>query len=139
MKGYRLILTYLAVVLSLLMVLLFSGCSTPRYIPVEILRVDTVYQSKIKHDSVYLHDSIYIKEWQNGDTVYKDRDRWHTKYVERVVYDTIYQSKTDSIAVPYPVEKELTWWERQKIQFGELAVLIMVGLLCFVLIRQKLR
>jgi hypothetical protein len=80
-----------------------------------------------------------VKEWQKGDTVYRDRDRWHIQYVERVKTDTLYQSKVDSIAVPYPVEKELTWWQEKKIEFGELAMLIMAGLLCFVLIRQKLR
>jgi hypothetical protein len=50
----------------------------------------------------------------------------------------LYQSKTDSIAVPYPVEKELTWWERKKIEFGELAMVVMAGLLCFVVIKHKI-
>jgi hypothetical protein len=82
---------------------------------------------------------VYIKEWQKGDTIYRDRDRWHTKYVEKEVHDTLYQSKTDSIAVPYPVEKELTWWEKKKIEFGELAMVVMAGLLCFVVIKSKLK
>jgi hypothetical protein len=139
MKEYRLILTYLVAVLLVLIALICGGCSTTKYVPVETIKRDTVYQSKIEHDSVYLHDSVYVKEWQNGDTIYRDRDRWHTKYVEKEVHDTLYQSKTDSIAVPYPVEKELTWWERKKIEFGELAMVVMAGLLCFVVIKSKLK
>ena len=139
MKGYRLILTYLVAVLLVLIALICGGCSTTKYVPVETIKRDTVYQSKIEHDSVYLHDSVYVKEWQKGDTIFRDRDRWHTKYVEKEVHDTLYQSKTDSIAVPYPVEKELTWWEKKKIEFGELAMVVMAGLLCFVVIKSKLK
>jgi hypothetical protein len=139
MKEYRLILTYLVAVLLVLIALICGGCSTTKYVPVETIKRDTVYQSKIERDSVYLHDSVYVKEWQKGDTIYRDRDRWHTKYVEKEVHDTLYQSKTDSIAVPYPVEKELTWWERKKIEFGELAMVVMAGLLCFVVIKSKLK
>jgi hypothetical protein len=139
MKEYRLIITYLVAVLLLLIALICGGCSTTKYVPVETIKRDTVYQSKIERDSVYLHDSVYVKEWQKGDTIYRDRDRWHTKYVEKEVHDTLYQSKTDSIAVPYPVEKELTWWERKKIEFGELAMVIVAGLLCFVVIKSKLK
>lgn len=139
MKGYRLLLTYFVAVLLVLIVLLCSGCTTTKYVPVETIKTDTVYQSMIERDSVYLHDSVYVKEWQKGDTVFRDRDRWHTKYVEREVHDTLYQSRVDSIAVPYPVEKSLSWWQRKKIEFGELAMFIIVGLLCFVLIRLKLK
>ena len=139
MKEYRLIITYLVAVLLLLIALICGGCSTTKYVPVETIKRDTVYQSKIERDSVYLHDSVYVKEWQKGDTIYRDRDRWHTKYVEKEVHDTLYQSKVDSIAVPYPVEKELTWWEKKKIEFGELAMVIVAGLLCFVVIKSKLK
>ena len=37
---------------------------------------------------------------EKGDTV--RIEKWHTKYVEKQVHDTVYQSKRDSI--PYPVE-----------------------------------
>jgi len=132
-------LSFVGILVVLLLSFLLSGCTTTKYVPVETVRTDTVYQSKIERDSVYLHDSVYVKEWQKGDTIFRDRDRWHTKFVEREVHDTLYQSKTDSIAVPYPVEKELSWWERKKIEFGELAMLIMAGLLCFVVIKSKLK
>lgn len=127
---------YILLVLSLL---LLTGCRSVKYVPVETVRIDTVYQSKIEKDSIRIHDSIYVKEWQNGDTIYKDRDRWHTEYIDKLVHDTIYQSKTDSIQVPYPVEKELTWWEEVKIKFSEVIFLVIFVLFGVILIKMKLK
>ena len=115
--------------------LFLCGYSSTKYVPVETVSVDTIYQSKLQHDSIHIRDSVFVKEWQKGDTIFVNRDRWRIEYLSKEVHDTIYKSKIDSIAVPYPVEKELTWWERQKIAFGELAMIIMAGLLCFVVIR----
>ena len=132
-------ISLVGIIIWVILSLLLSGCTTTKYIPVETIKTDTVYQAKIKRDSVYLHDSVYVKEWQKGDTIFRYRDRWHTKYVEKEVHDTLYQSRVDSIAVPYPVEKELTWWQAKKIEFGELSMLIMAGLLCFVVIKHKIK
>ncbi len=56
-----------------------------------------------QHDSTYHRDSIYIREYTRGDTVYLDRwrDRWHERVVIR--NDTIYQNK--EIVVHSPPEK----------------------------------
>ena len=81
----------------------FSGCTTTRYVPVEHHTTDTVYQSKLQRDSIWLHDSIHVSE--KGDTI--RIERWRTKYMEREVHDTLYQSKCDSIPVPYEVIKEV--------------------------------
>ena len=128
---------FVGIVIFVLLSMLFGSCSTTKYVPVETIKTDTVYQSKVKHDSVHVRDSIYVKEWQKGDTIFVNRDRWRIEYLSKEVHDTIYESKVDSVAVPYPVEKEMTWWERQKIAFGELAMIIMAGLLCFVVIKFK--
>lgn len=115
-------------------VLLLSACKTKeRIVTVERVRTDTTYITRHHRDSVWLHDSIFMKEWLAGDTVYQLRDRWHTQYVERVRKDTTYVSKTDSVPVPYPVEKivkvekPLTWWQRLRMMIGGI-VLIGVGL-----------
>lgn len=44
-------------------------------------------------DSVYIHDSIYIRE--GGDTVYMTR--WRTKWRDRIVYDTVHEHTRDTI------------------------------------------
>ena len=95
-----------------------TGCTTTQYVPVIEHKTDTVYQNKVKHDSIWQHDSVQIMI--KGDSV--TIDRWHTKYVSKEVHDTTYISKTDSVAVPYPVEKlvpaELTTWQKLRMNIG---------------------
>ena len=90
------------VVLFFLFVLL-AGCKQTEYVTVEKVRTDTTYVTKWQRDSVWLHDSIRVTE--KGDTV--RIDRWHTKYVEKVTHDTLYQATHDTIPQPYPVVKEV--------------------------------
>lgn len=76
-----------------------SGCATTQYVPVVEYHTDTLIQKMTQRDSIYLHDSTIVRE--KGDTVLIER--WHTKYREREVHDTVYQSRVDSIPQPYPV------------------------------------
>ena len=83
--------------------LLMCSCKSVEYVPVIEKEVhhDSIYFTKVQRDSVWLHDSISVKE--KGDTI--RIEKWHTKYIEREVHDTIYQAKRDSIPVPYEVIK----------------------------------
>ena len=85
--------------------LLMCSCKSIEYVPVIEKEVhhDSIYFTKVQRDSVWLHDSISVKE--KGDTI--RIEKWHTKYIEREVHDTIYQAKRDSIPVPYEVIKEV--------------------------------
>lgn len=107
-------------------VVVLTACTTTKVVEVERVRTDTTYITKWQHDSIWLHDSIRIAE--KGDSVIIES--WHTKYVEKLRYDTIYQSKTDSILVPYPVEKlvekSLSWWQRTQMYAGDV---LLIGLL----------
>ena len=102
------------------MLIVFSGCTTTRYVPVEHHTTDTVYQSKIQRDSVWLHDSIHVSE--KGDTV--RIERWRTKYISKEVYDTLYQASHDTIPQPYEVIKEVP----AKLSTPQVA-LIVIGML----------
>ena len=92
---------------------------------------DTLIQTKVVHDSIYITDSTVITE--KGDTV--TIEKWHTKYVEKQIHDTTYVSKTDTIPKPYPVEKEvpaqLTWWQRFRISLANI-LLWVVGIVAAV-------
>lgn len=114
----------LAFWLAILLCCLLGGCKSVKYIPVPEHHTDTLYINKVERDSIWLHDSVHVVEKQVGDTIYMLHDRWHTKYVESIKHDTIYQSKTDSIDVPYPievkVEKPLSWWQKTRLRLGEL-------------------
>ena len=84
--------------------LIFCGCKA-KIVTVEKVRVDTTYITKLKRDSMHIHDSIFVNQWQKGDTVYQVRDRWHAEWRDRLLHDTIYKSIVDSVPIPYPVEK----------------------------------
>lgn len=109
-----------------LVVFLLCGCVSTRYVPVETVK--TEYKTNTVHDSIYVervaHDSVIIRE--HGDTVFVDR--WHTEWRDR--WRDRFQTDTlivrDSIAVPYPVEKQLSRYQRIAIDlFGWLVGLIM--------------
>ena len=83
--------------------LLMCSCKSVEYVPVIEHHTDTTYITKHQLDSVWLHDSIAVKE--KGDTIMIEK--WHTKYREKQVHDTTYVAKTDSVPVPYEVIKEV--------------------------------
>lgn len=112
-------------------VLLLTGCKTV-YVPVETVLTDTIYISKKVTDSVWVerltHDSIYIHE--KGDTVLVEK--WHTEYRDRwrdrLMTDTVYQHKCDTIREVYTneVEKSLTWWQQTRMDIGGWAIVALV-------------
>ncbi len=116
------VLFFVMTLVVVLLCALFSGCTTTKYVTVPEVHTDTVWQNHTKLDSIYVHDSIMVSQWQQGDTVYLTRDRWHTQYVTRERTDTVYKSRTDSVSVPYPVEvkvpAELTTWQKLRMNIG---------------------
>ena len=124
--------TYLAVLLCLC-----YSCKMPQYIPVE--SVKTEYRDKIVRDSVYLYDSIYIKE--KGDTLIMERYRY--MYKDRFIRDSVFIN--DTIRVPYPVEvvkqvkKPLTGWQNFQVWSGRFAIgAVLLMLISFILKRKRL-
>ena len=117
-----------SIVMSVIVsVLLLTSCTTTKVVEVEKVRTDTTYITKWQRDSVWLHDSIRVRE--KGDSVWVER--WHTKFVEREVHDTLYQAKTDSIPVPYwkikEVPAELSWWQKLRLWLGNIVLLALLG------------
>lgn len=118
------------IALFICLLVLASGCSRKVYVPVEstVSRTDTIYSAKVRVDSVIMRDSVAV--FQKGDTVLitKYRDRYRVKELT----DTVYQSAIDSVkvSVPYPVERELSRWERTKMDFGGMAIGALVIALC---------
>lgn len=129
-------------IIACLLISLLGGCKTIKYVPVESHTTDTLYQVKVERDSIHTIDSIYIHEWASptGDTIYINRDRWHTQWRDRWHTDTIYRSRTDTIAVPYPVEKPLTYWQRFCLDYGKVttgATIALILLLAVWLFERK--
>lgn len=101
-----------------IIVLAFTGCKTKEYIKVPSIRTEYVCRTDTfaKLDSIYMKDSVYV--FQKGDTVFHNKvvyqDRYHNIY--KVKTDTII--KTDSVAVPYPIERQLTKNEQRLMSLG---------------------
>ena len=89
-------------------------------------------------------ETVVLKE--NGDTARHDKERivyvasHREKELERKVqqqYSTIKSLrlqlesvKSDSIPVPYPVEKQLTKWQQTKMDFGGMAIGAIAAAVC---------
>lgn len=81
-----------------LLLLLLSSCrttSTSAIVPVHSATHDTIFLRKLKYDSVY------IDRWQRierkADTVFCDRVKTEFRY--RLLRDTVYKTRTDTIPV----------------------------------------
>lgn len=146
------------VVIMFLVVLLLFSCKSIQYVPVETVRTEY----KTKTDTVKVSDTIrteketILREARPEDSAMiaklgiklQDNERLlillrsqltesNSKQYESHT-DTII--KTDSIQVPYPVEKKLTKWQTFYCVFGKIMVGALVGLIIgFVLflIKQK--
>lgn len=116
------------IILLLLSTVLVFSCKTkyvtvPEYHQVFVEKHDTL----LHRDSIFEKDSVFVI--QNGDTVTITRtkilykDRWR----ERIIYrDSI---RVDSIRVPYPVEKEIPFWQRGWLKIGKV-----LGIVCILII-----
>jgi hypothetical protein len=117
----------------LLFLLFLCGCRT-EYVPVESVRYDSVMIEKLMRDSVFVRDSVYLKE--KGDTIYKYKDRFVYVYKNRV--DTFFAEKIREVEVPVPVERKLTWWERVKLEYAEWVFGVIVAIALIYALRQWL-
>lgn len=137
-NGHKRFLYWFVVGISaILLACLLSSCIHTRYIPIETIRTDSIYNTVHQRDSIYVRDSIYIID--KGDTVYQYRYKYI--FIDKIKNDTLYIEKTDSVHVPYPVEKKLTHWQSIKQDVGGYAItsIVIVILIVFGKIIYKLK
>lgn len=102
--------------------LLLQACKSVQYVPVETVKTEYIDRVKQVHDTMHTieKETTYI----NGDTVLI------TKYVDRVKVlhqtDTCIIEKTDTVQVPYPVERRLSKWEEVKNSLGGIALTLTI-------------
>lgn len=80
----------------LFMTLLLGSCKVKEKIvevPIPQIKTEIKYIDKIKYDSIYLKDSVYII--QRGDTIYNNKVAYRYKY--KYLKDTIIVNETDTI------------------------------------------
>jgi hypothetical protein len=111
-----------------LLLCLCCSCGTIKYIPIESVR--TEYRHTATRDSIFLRDSIFVKE--KGDTLIIEKYRY--LYRDRFLRDSVFIR--DTIRVPYPIEKikevkkPLSGWQNFQIWYGRIAL---IGALFFVI------
>ena len=122
-----------------LLLLLLSSCkttSTSAIVPVHSATHDTLWLSKLKYDSVY------IDRWQRierkADTVFCDRTKTEFRY--RLLRDTVYKTRTDTIPVvkQVPVVKKERYTPPFTKFLGYLCI-IALGASVIVLLGKKLK
>ena len=128
-------------IFTIIIILLTSAicsCRSVQYVPVEVIKTDTTYINKVQRDSIYQLDSVYIRD--KGDTVLITKTRY--LYRDKLIRDTVYMSRIDSVQVPYPIEKELTRWQQFRLDVGGWAIafvivtiLVVVGRLVYKLFK----
>lgn len=130
--------TALAAIIALLIALFFGSCRSVRIVEKEVVKTDTLVSYQIQRDSIYVNDSIYIRELIQGDTVKITTDRWHTRWRDRILYDSIYIAQRDTVRVTdiKEVPRKLSGWQWFQIWAGRLA-LIAIMLAAGVVIYKK--
>lgn len=137
-RGALVIIFYIVL---LFVLALIPSCTTTKYVPVETIRTDTVAHYVWLMDSVWRLDSVYYSVVERGDTVYLTLEKY--KYIDRIksVTDTVKEVKMEIKEVPVEVEKDLTAWQKFKIDFAEvimvIAALAIAGIFILIFLRRK--
>jgi hypothetical protein len=134
-KGIRICYVGIAIVLLLIFLSsLFSSCRSIQYVPVEKVKTEYIVKtdSFIQRDSVYCIDSVWVEKRGDTITLQKTKIIYKDKWREVVKTDSFI--KVDSVQVPYPVERNLTKWEKVKMDMGGMAIGACIIIIIVVLI-----
>ena len=113
-----------------LLLLLIASCARTHYIPLTTTdhSRDTIRLVTIRHDSIHLHDSIYITT-----TKYQLRDR------TQMIHDTIHQVHNDTITRPITITAtdppRTTWRDTLATTLRYIIIIAIVALIIIALLR----
>lgn len=139
----------------LLVASLLISCAGPRYASTSQIdrdntyfsteRLDSLFRAMMQRDSIYQRDSIFL--YVKGDTVtkyverikYRYKNRTDTIYRNKLLRDTLYIERTDSITVEKPVyiEKQIKWYNQGFIWCGKLCCLAAILWALFLYLKRK--
>lgn len=149
---YYVYTTLIIIGLLALTSLCFTSCSHRVYVPVLSIRSDTIYMSRkdsvhIKdslitrqviniRDSIAIHDSVVIVKDEQGNIkerlIVRYRDHWHATqdYLTllhlidgyKAMNDSLRATMMEHIEAPKVVERELSRWEKLKMDVGGWAI-----------------
>ena len=94
--------------------MLAVGCTSTKYVPVESVKVDSVYVARVERDSIYERDSVFVMV--KADTVFLSKVQY--RYRDRIVRDTVSVMSCDTITKVVEVERRLSRAEQLKLDVG---------------------
>ena len=97
-----------------LLTIFVGGCTSVKYVPVETVRVDSVFVAKVERDSIYERDSLFVAV--KSDTVFLSRVQY--RYRDRFVRDTVSVLRCDTVTKVVEVEKPLSFWQQKKLELA---------------------
>lgn len=117
----------------LFIILLLGSCKVKEKIvevPIPQIKTEIKYIDKVKYDSIYLKDSVYII--QRGDTVYNTKVAYRYKY--KYLKDTVTVNKTDTITklqkvIEIKVKNQLNVVQKILIYIGLFSILLFLIIL----------
>lgn len=117
----------LYVVIFLLALSVLCGCATQREVRTEYIERyhnDTLRQTQVYRDSVYVRDSVAVI--QRGDTIYITKVKNLYRYLTRT--DTVYKVKTDTVSEVKmrEVSKPLNVWQKMEMNIGGVLIFAVV-------------
>lgn len=119
------------IILTFLLASILFSCATKTiYIPIETIKKEKEYIDRWQKDSIYLHDSVFVKH--KGDTVWLEK--YKTIYKDRLVYDSIFINDSIKVDVPYPIEVSKPYYPKWLVILGCIGALF-VGYLGFRILR----
>ena len=97
---------YITLFIMLLVGLALTSCRTREQAfsqVVQQVRTDTLRIFQLRADTLRLHDSVFVREQLVGDTIRIEKHHWHTAWQTRVLRDTVFATRTDTLRI---VEKK---------------------------------
>ena len=93
---------HLTIFLMLLVGLALTSCRTREQAfsqVVQQVRTDTLRIFQLRADTLRLHDSVFVREQLVGETIRIEKHHWHTAWQTRVLRDTVFATRTDTLRI----------------------------------------
>lgn len=123
-----------------------TGCASSRHTTTDVKVVtlhDTVAITRTQVDTLIKRDSVYLREWLKGDTVFRTEYREKTIYKPSYRTDSIYIMKQDTVTVDVvkEVPAELTKWQKFRLILADLLMcfIMFTGMFCLYRLYLKIR
>ena len=82
-------------------------------------------------DTIYQHDSIFIREIVRGDTVYLTRTEWRDRWRTQLVHDTVHHTEFVEKIIEKPPEKYVPGFYKNCTWLFFILLLLLVGIIVF--------